>query len=426
MRDLLEEELTETGFRVLTAGDGNEAIQQLSRGRVDLIVTDLQMPGMKGRELLDLVRVREPNLPVIIITAFGSIDGAVDAMRAGAYYFLSKPFSMEQLLTVLEEALQEQSLKEEIESLGAAPAGSSTLHGREVPGDEEGDRSRCAGGAGRYPGPAGRRNRDGQGAVRQDPPLRESVAQRSICRGELLGDPGEPAREPALRVPPGSVHRRPRRSPRALPGGGEGHAAARRDRRHAAVASGQAPASLAGEGGAPLGGGGTDSDRRESGGRHASGSDQTGAGRSVSPGSLLSAECHRHQHTLLEGTSRGSHVADRLVPEESRSETAPARLHASPRRRSTRCGATPGPETFANSRTSSSAPSFWVADRSSESPTYRRAFAGSGSPSTPGTTCDRWRSSSASTFSGRSEPSAETRPPRPGCSELTARPCIGS
>ena len=114
MRDLLTEELSEAGYAVVAAADGLEALEQLERHAVDILVTDQQMPGMKGRELLDEVRVRRPEVPVIIITAFGSIDAAVDAMRGGAYHFLPKPFGIEDLLRVLDDVVRELSLRREL------------------------------------------------------------------------------------------------------------------------------------------------------------------------------------------------------------------------------------------------------------------------------------------------------------------------
>jgi len=120
MRDLLEEELRHAGYAVLTAPEGAVAMQLIAHNSVDAVVTDLQMPGVKGRELLDQVRQRESHIPVLIITAFGSIDAAVEAMRAGAYYFLSKPFQIDQLLVCLDEAIRETTRKAELARLVAA------------------------------------------------------------------------------------------------------------------------------------------------------------------------------------------------------------------------------------------------------------------------------------------------------------------
>ena len=110
MRDLLQDELGEARYEVIVAGDGVEALERLSASAVDVVVTDHMMPGMRGRELLSEIRAREPEVPVVIITAFGTIDSAVDAMRAGAYHYVAKPFRMEQLLATVEGAMRERRL----------------------------------------------------------------------------------------------------------------------------------------------------------------------------------------------------------------------------------------------------------------------------------------------------------------------------
>ena len=120
MRRLLEEELLETGYSVLTSSSGSAALECLQNSQVDLIVTDLRMPGLNGDELLTRVRSQSPFLPVVIITAFGSVDSAVAAVKAGAYHYLVKPFSMEQLRVTVESALRERRLWEEIRELREA------------------------------------------------------------------------------------------------------------------------------------------------------------------------------------------------------------------------------------------------------------------------------------------------------------------
>jgi DNA-binding NtrC family response regulator len=119
MRDLLEEELRESSYDVLTAADGPEALAQLERHPVDIVVTDLQMPGMTGHELLHEVRIRRPGTPVVIITAFGTIDTAVQAIKSGAFHFVPKPFRMEQLLATLGTALSQRHEARELERLSA-------------------------------------------------------------------------------------------------------------------------------------------------------------------------------------------------------------------------------------------------------------------------------------------------------------------
>ena len=120
MRLFLEEELGDRGYRVIGAARGPEALLRLAEGRVDAVITDLKMPEMQGDELLALLRAHDHDLPVVLITAFGSIDSAVEAIKAGAHHYLAKPFRIEQLLATVENALRERRLKEELRRLRQA------------------------------------------------------------------------------------------------------------------------------------------------------------------------------------------------------------------------------------------------------------------------------------------------------------------
>ncbi len=114
MRLLLEDELLDAGYEVVSAVSGSEALNRVATGPVDVIVTDLIMPGMKGDELLRALQGRQPDIPVVIMTAFGSIESAVEAMKAGAYHYVAKPFRMEQLLLTVQNALRERRLRREL------------------------------------------------------------------------------------------------------------------------------------------------------------------------------------------------------------------------------------------------------------------------------------------------------------------------
>jgi len=117
MRAYLEEELAERGYVVLGAAGGQEALDRVAQTAVDVVITDLMMPEMKGSEVLANLHARDRDLPIVIITAFGSIDSAVDAIKAGAYHYLAKPFRFEQLLATVEGALRERRLKDELRRL---------------------------------------------------------------------------------------------------------------------------------------------------------------------------------------------------------------------------------------------------------------------------------------------------------------------
>jgi len=111
MRALLAEEIGAAGHVVAASSGGAQALAHLETHPVDVVVTDLEMPGMRGNELLTRIREREPDLPVVIITAFGSIESAVEIVKAGAFHYVAKPFRMDQLVTTIENALRERRLR---------------------------------------------------------------------------------------------------------------------------------------------------------------------------------------------------------------------------------------------------------------------------------------------------------------------------
>ena len=107
MRDMLRWYLGECGFEMKTARDGEEAVEVLSAGPVDLVITDLTMPRLNGFALLDAIGARRPRPPVIVITGFGTVEMAVLAMRRGASDLLLKPFDAQHLLRRIQEVLAE-------------------------------------------------------------------------------------------------------------------------------------------------------------------------------------------------------------------------------------------------------------------------------------------------------------------------------
>ncbi|MGE4529926.1 MAG: sigma-54-dependent transcriptional regulator [Acidithiobacillus sp.] len=118
-------------FQVLTSSDPVQGLQQLDREDVDLVITDLRMPGMDGMAVLEAVQTRDPDLPVILLTAHGSIPNAVAAMRAQAFGYLSKPFSNEELQELTHAALAQRRASRETRELREklrAQAGQSILH----------------------------------------------------------------------------------------------------------------------------------------------------------------------------------------------------------------------------------------------------------------------------------------------------------
>src|SRR5919204_1463513 len=126
LRESLERTLTREGYRVILASDGRGALEQLQAGGIDLVVTDLKMPGLTGIEVLRAPKAIAPDVAVILLTAFGTVEEAVKAMKDGAYDFLTKPFRREQLLKLISKALerrdlieQNRALKQQLEDLRA-------------------------------------------------------------------------------------------------------------------------------------------------------------------------------------------------------------------------------------------------------------------------------------------------------------------
>ena len=99
--------------RVETASSGEMALQMLAKSRFDLVLADIKMPGMDGLELLELIKRETPDVTVVMMTAFGSIDTAVEAMKNGAYDFITKPFDHDALVLRLEKALERSTLLRE-------------------------------------------------------------------------------------------------------------------------------------------------------------------------------------------------------------------------------------------------------------------------------------------------------------------------
>jgi DNA-binding NtrC family response regulator len=105
MRSALSHALTRNGFSVESAASGTEALVKIKKDPVSLVITDLKMPEMSGMEVLGAVKKATPGIPVIVITAYGSIHNAVEAMQAGAADYLLKPFSFETLEATVKKVL---------------------------------------------------------------------------------------------------------------------------------------------------------------------------------------------------------------------------------------------------------------------------------------------------------------------------------
>ncbi len=116
-RNILRQELTHRGYAVETANDGPGALGKVESSRPDLIILDYMMPHMSGLDFLKELRKGENDTPVVMITAYGTIDRAVEAIKEGAYDFITRPFEPDHIALVVQKALERQRLKRGVEFL---------------------------------------------------------------------------------------------------------------------------------------------------------------------------------------------------------------------------------------------------------------------------------------------------------------------
>lgn len=113
MRNFLVEALKRKGLEAVSAENGDKALNLLNEQSFDLVITDMKMPGVSGMDVLKFVKELSPRTLVIVVTAFGTIENAVEAMKSGAFHYLIKPFSLESLMATIEKANQHAVLVEE-------------------------------------------------------------------------------------------------------------------------------------------------------------------------------------------------------------------------------------------------------------------------------------------------------------------------
>lgn len=117
LRRVLAHHLTEAGYQVLTAANGKEGLEVFTSQQMEMVITDIQMPELSGLELMRRISVMSPDVVVLMITAYGSIETAVEAMKLGAYDYITKPFNREELLLTVSKGLQYTALVRENRSL---------------------------------------------------------------------------------------------------------------------------------------------------------------------------------------------------------------------------------------------------------------------------------------------------------------------
>ncbi|MBI2895744.1 MAG: sigma-54-dependent Fis family transcriptional regulator [Deltaproteobacteria bacterium] len=136
MARLLADRLTDAGHSVEVTLTGQEALAKARRSLPDLVITDLRMEKVDGFDVLSGIRALDPDVPVIIMTAFGAIDSAVEAIKLGAYHYLTKPFALEEAQVFVERALEEHRLRVENRALrrvAVERSGFASMVGRSKP-----------------------------------------------------------------------------------------------------------------------------------------------------------------------------------------------------------------------------------------------------------------------------------------------------
>ncbi|HSE85037.1 MAG TPA: sigma-54 dependent transcriptional regulator [Candidatus Binatia bacterium] len=117
IQEALGDRLESLGYQVARASDGKQALELVDHQDPQMVFLDIEMPGMKGLDVLREIRAREKDFPVVMITAYGSIDLAVEAMKEGAYDFIPKPFKASHIALVVDKAMERQRLRREKEVL---------------------------------------------------------------------------------------------------------------------------------------------------------------------------------------------------------------------------------------------------------------------------------------------------------------------
>ena len=197
----LSERLQADGLRVIEAATGQEAIDKVHEG-VDLVLLDFKLPDIDGVTVLRQIKEHDPDVVVILLTAYATVDTAVEAMKTGAYHVANKPFNVDAVSDLVAKALETTQLRREVRSLRAEkaqPYAPERIVGDSPPmiqvkallrqsGDEPGvDRA------------AHGRERHRQGSRRQGPALQQRPCAQAVREHHVFGDSGDAARERVVR-----------------------------------------------------------------------------------------------------------------------------------------------------------------------------------------------------------------------------------
>jgi two-component system response regulator HydG len=129
LAETLADGLADRGYAARALGSGRAALQALAAREIDLLVTDLRMPDVDGLALLDAARAPGLDVPVLVMTAFGAIDSAVESIRRGAFHYLTKPFKLDELVVFVERALADRAIRHEAAVLRREVRERDAMHG---------------------------------------------------------------------------------------------------------------------------------------------------------------------------------------------------------------------------------------------------------------------------------------------------------
>jgi CheY-like chemotaxis protein len=206
----------ERGHQTVVYGSGSKALENLVSHAPQLVITDLRMDKVGGLDILRECRESLPQTPVILITAYKTVETALEAMKLGAYDYITKPFKVDELQLTIQRALDNQSLVRENKNLRQIVKEKyrfENIIGTSLKMQEIYNLI-----ANFDPG----RKRDGQGTGGEGAAFQQHAAASAVCGDQLLGAAGEPAGERAFRAQEGIFHRRCRGQDRAVRGGGKG------------------------------------------------------------------------------------------------------------------------------------------------------------------------------------------------------------
>ena len=215
LREALVDTLQAAGLSALAAGEAHSALELLESQDIVLVISDVQMPGPNGYQLLASIKALRPELPVVLMTAYGTVAQAVAAMREGATDYIVKPFDAQALIEMARRQLAMRVMPNE---LGRRR---SRVEAIGVPGAQ--DRGK------RCHGAHHRRERHRQGSLCAVHPRTFGARRRALRGDQLRGDSGEHARGHAVRLREGRLHGRARRPRRQVRAGAGRHLAARRN-----------------------------------------------------------------------------------------------------------------------------------------------------------------------------------------------------